>query len=46
MIKLWVIYKDDKIIAWSTKQMSIDEVEVEVTQEQYQSLINQVEEDN
>ena len=41
MIKLWVIYnKDKEIIAWSTKKMSDDEVQIEITEKQYQDLIS------
>jgi hypothetical protein len=40
MIKLWVIYDGDKIVAWSTTKMSEDEVEVELTEAEYDKLIN------
>ena len=38
MIKLWVIYEGNKIVAWSTKRMSEDEVEVELTELEFKKL--------
>jgi hypothetical protein len=44
MIKLWVVYNGNKIVSWSTKQMAENEVEIEITEEEFKAL-NTVEND-
>lgn len=38
MIKIWVIYNKDKIVAWSSTQMSDQEVPIEITEAEYKKL--------
>jgi hypothetical protein len=38
MIKIWVIYQQGKIVAWSSKQMSDQEVPIEITEAEYKKL--------
>jgi hypothetical protein len=40
MITIFAIKQNGKIISWSTKQMSEDEVEVELTEEEFEALNN------
>ena len=39
MIKLFVIIKNNRIASWSTIKMSEEEIEIELTEQEYQSLI-------
>lgn len=45
MITIFAIKQNGKIISWSTKKMSDDEVEIELTEKEYQDLILNVNDD-
>lgn len=40
MITIFAIKQNGKIISWSTKQMSDDEIEIELTEEEFEALNN------